>query len=90
MAPTLIVLGLLVLGVAIVAWATRRKPGQPRVVRHEQDIVWNDPASSTVGPLDKTPLLTPLSITPPSLVQDSDPFAGAPLATPLSTTEPRP
>lgn len=90
MAPTLIVLGLLVLGVAIVAWATRRRPGQPRVVRHEQDVVWNDPVSSTVGPLDKIPLLTPPSITPPSLIQHGDPFAGAPLATSLSTTEPRP
>jgi len=54
MAPTLIVLGLLALGVAIVAWATRRRPGQSRIVRHEQDIVWNDPMTPKPGPTTGT------------------------------------
>lgn len=83
MAPTLIVLGLLLLGVAIVVWATRRKPGLPRVVRHEQDVVWNDPVGVQTGSAATTPPL----LTPPSILPSRDPFAGAP---PASTTEPRP
>ena len=43
MAPTLIVLALVALGVGIVVWATRKKPGatDPR----EADTAWNDPVT---------------------------------------------
>lgn len=43
MTPTLIVLVLLVIGVGIVVWATRRKPAPPPVARTDQDTAWNDP-----------------------------------------------
>lgn len=43
MTPTLIVLALVVLGVAIVVWATRRKPSSPSIVPAEADTAWNDP-----------------------------------------------
>ena len=41
----LIVLALLALGVGIVIWATRRKPGQPPVGPQETDTAWNDPVT---------------------------------------------
>ena len=44
MTPTLIVLGLLALGVAIVAIATRRPPSRPDEQRKEQDTAWGEPA----------------------------------------------
>ena len=43
MTPTLIVLVLLVIGVGIVVWATRRKPAPPPAARTDQDTAWNDP-----------------------------------------------
>ncbi|KQY93683.1 MULTISPECIES: hypothetical protein [unclassified Brevundimonas] len=45
MTPTLIVLALVALGVAIVVWATRRKPDSPRVGPQEGDTAWNDPVT---------------------------------------------
>ena len=41
--PTLIVLALIVLGVGIVVWATRRKPEGPPAGPRESDTGWNDP-----------------------------------------------
>ncbi len=43
MTPILIVLALLALGVGIVAWATRRKPGGSANAPGESDTAWNDP-----------------------------------------------
>ncbi|MGZ9099017.1 MAG: hypothetical protein ACXW3O_04875 [Brevundimonas sp.] len=43
MTPTLIVLALVALGVAIVVWATRRKPSSTPVGPAEADTAWNDP-----------------------------------------------
>ncbi|KQW80906.1 hypothetical protein [Brevundimonas sp. Root1279] len=44
MAPTLIVLALLALGVVIVVWATRGKKSLPTThVSQEADTAWNDP-----------------------------------------------
>ena len=44
MAPTLIVLALLALGVAIVVWATRGKKTLPTTqTSQEADTAWNDP-----------------------------------------------
>ena len=55
MIPTLIVLGLLALGVAIVAWATRR-PSTREDVIVEQDTGWNDPiAPANVDPVANDP-----------------------------------
>jgi hypothetical protein len=45
MAPTLIVLTLIVLGVGMVLWATRRKPARPVEQRLDQDTAWNDPVA---------------------------------------------
>jgi hypothetical protein len=51
MTPTLIVLALLVLGVGIVVWATRRKPSAPPAPGPaDTDTAWNDP----VTPADRT------------------------------------
>lgn len=49
MTPTLIVLVLLAVAVAIVAWATRRKPARPYEERLEQDTAWNDPVTPGAG-----------------------------------------
>lgn len=43
MTPTLIVLGLVALGVAIVVFATRKTPGAVTATKGEQDTAWNDP-----------------------------------------------
>lgn len=43
MTPTLIVLALAALGVAIVVWATRRKPDTTQTGPREGDTAWNDP-----------------------------------------------
>ena len=45
MTTALIVLALLVLGVAIVVWAVRRKPGTPPAGPRETDTAWNDPVT---------------------------------------------
>ena len=53
MAPILIVLALLALGVGVVAWMTRRRPSRPYEQRREQDTAWNDPL--TPRPEDRPP-----------------------------------
>lgn len=53
MTPTLIVLSLLALGVAIVAIATRRPPARPYEQRREQDVAWGEPP--TTGGADANP-----------------------------------
>ncbi len=45
MAPTLIVLALLALGVGIVVWTTRKKPGSATRGPNEADTAWNDPVT---------------------------------------------
>ena len=67
MTPTLIVLGLIALGVAIVAWATRRKPAAPYAERKEQDTAWNDPVTPTDTPAD------PFAHAPSSTPADPEP-----------------
>lgn len=51
MTPTLIVLALVALGVGIVVWATRKRPGPPPSQQMDQDTGWND----TVHRADETP-----------------------------------
>lgn len=48
--PALIVLALIVLGVGIVVWATRRKPAAPPAGPRETDTGWSDP----ITPSDTT------------------------------------
>lgn len=57
MTPTLIVLVLLVIGVGVVVWATRRKPAAPPVARTDQDTAWNDPLTpgAPAGRADPAP-----------------------------------
>ena len=43
MTYALIVIGLLIAGVAVVAWAARRKPAETRTGPREGDTAWNDP-----------------------------------------------
>ena len=43
--PALIVLVLIVLGVGIVVWATRRKPASGPAGPRETDTGWNDPVT---------------------------------------------
>ncbi|RZJ32403.1 MAG: hypothetical protein EON85_01205 [Brevundimonas sp.] len=51
MIATLIVLALGALGVGIVVWATRRKPGQASSnAPHEADTAWNDPITPAPTP----------------------------------------
>ena len=56
MAPTLIILALLALGVAIVAWVTRGRSSNPASLAGEQDTVWNDPTTPAGSqPTDENP-----------------------------------
>lgn len=50
MIPTLIVLGLLALGVGIVAFATRRPPSRLEGLRPDKDTAWNDPIAPAGSP----------------------------------------
>lgn len=63
MAPILIVLAIAALGVGIVVWATRRKPGRPYEKSLEQDTAWNDPVhpfeAAHDKPVDKEPEIRP-------------------------------
>ena len=45
MTPTLIVLALVALGVAIVVWAVRKKPDSTTTGPREADTAWNDPVT---------------------------------------------
>ncbi len=64
MVPTLIVLALLVLGVAIVAYATRRRPKEGERLPIETDTAWNDeftPAGKPSAPAEPVrPSVTPV------------------------------
>ncbi|MES2861020.1 MAG: hypothetical protein V4701_06075 [Pseudomonadota bacterium] len=66
MTPTLIVLALLALGVAIVAFATRRKPGDTPRPQTDQDTAWNDPITpaNEVHPFAHAPEPTPVDLAP--------------------------
>jgi len=56
MAPTLIVLALLALGVGIVAFATRRAPGHSAPSSGDQDTAWSEPvARADVDPFAHVP-----------------------------------
>ncbi len=65
MAPTLIVLALIAMGVGIVLWATRRRPTRPVEQRLDQDTAWNDPVTSQ-GDAPHTPVQPPQSPLPPA------------------------
>ncbi|WGM31299.1 hypothetical protein [Brevundimonas sp. NIBR11] len=68
MIPTLIVLGLLALGVGIVAFATRRTP-TPVVPSADQDTAWNDPITPAgAGPVEDDPFAHAPTLTPPVVV----------------------
>ena len=55
MTTTLIVLALGALGVGIVVWATRRKPGQTSNAPREADTAWNDPITPAAPDETKYP-----------------------------------
>ncbi|MDP3404312.1 MAG: hypothetical protein Q8S03_06445 [Brevundimonas sp.] len=55
MAPTLIVLGLLALGVAIVALATHRPGGRPPAAGDDQNTTWTDPGPDQAPPEQPPP-----------------------------------
>ena len=69
MIPTLIVLGLLALGVGIVAFATRRPPTKPDRLPTDDDVAWNDPvtpanaAPTADDPFAHAPVMTPPVVT---------------------------
>lgn len=64
MVPTLIVLGLLALGVAIVAFATRR-PATRQDVVVDQDTAWNDPITpANAAPVEDDPFAHAPAATP--------------------------
>ena len=64
MIPTMIVLGLLALGVAIVALATRRPETRQDVVV-DQDTAWNDPITpSNAGHVEADPFTHAPDLTP--------------------------
>lgn len=65
MIPTLIVLGLLALGVGIVAFATRR-PSTRQDVIVDQDTAWNDPITpANAAPVEEDPFAHAPDLTPP-------------------------
>lgn len=70
MIPTLIVLGLLALGVAIVAFATRR-PATRQDVLVDQDTAWNDPITpaSATAPVGDDPFAYAPVLGPPVVVE---------------------
>ena len=69
MIPTLIVLGLLALGVGIVAFATRR-PATRQDVLVDQDTAWNDPVTpANAAPAKDDPFAHAPHLTPPVVVE---------------------
>lgn len=82
MIPTLIVLGMLAMGVAIVAFATRR-PATRQDVLVDQDTAWGDPitpagvAAAEADPFAHAPVMTPPVLTEPLV---SEPLRSEPLA----------
>ena len=72
MIPTLIVLGLLALGVGIVAFATRR-PETRQDVLVDQDTAWTAPAPSTPNePVADDPFAHAPDPTPPTVRDDDE------------------
>jgi hypothetical protein len=66
MTPTLIVLVLLIIGVGIVVWATRRKPGSTSTGPREGDTAWNDPVTPGEPARPQPPRPdAPVAVTPP-------------------------
>lgn len=70
MVPTLIVLGLLALGVGIVAFATRQPPTRIEGPRVNNDTAWSEPAAA----VPKTDPADPFAHAPPA----TSPMAGEP------------
>lgn len=69
MIPTLIVLGLLALGVGIVAFATRR-PSTRQDVLVDQDTAWNDPITpANAAPIEDDPFAHAPVLTPPVVAE---------------------
>ena len=69
MIPTLIVLGLLALGVGIVAFATRR-PATRQDVLVDQDTAWNDPITpANAAPVEDDPFAHAPDLTPPVVTE---------------------
>lgn len=71
MTPTLIVLVLAALGVAIVVWAVRRKPSSTTTGPDEADTAWNDPVTpgEPAQPIEDRSELSP----PPQVPQEPRP-----------------
>lgn len=93
MVAILVVVGLLMLGVAIVAWATRPAASYPDVQRQGQDVARTTVSKAPVAPVGgkarptlpiqpdafaQAPLAAPPVILTPVTVATSDPFAHAP------------
>jgi hypothetical protein len=73
MIPTLIVLGLLALGVGIVAFATRR-PATRQDVLVDQDTGWKDPViPAAPAPVETDPFAHAPDLTPPTIVEPVQP-----------------
>lgn len=68
MTPTLIVLGLVALGVGIVVWATRRQPSNHApTLRQDSDTAWNDPVAPEAAPAPADPFShAPSAAVPPA------------------------
>ena len=72
MIPTLIVLGLLALGVGIVAFATRR-PATRQDVLVDQDTAWTAPVPSPPDePVAQDPFAHAPDLTPPTVGDDDE------------------
>jgi hypothetical protein len=71
MTPTLIVLALAALGVALVVWMTRKKPSATTTPPAEGDTAWNDPVSpgEPAQPIDDRSETAP----PPQVPQEPRP-----------------
>ncbi len=74
MVPTLIVLGLLALGVGIVAFATRRAPPRIEGLRADNDTAWKEPAAPVVTETDPAdPFAHVPAVEAPPLVEPTEP-----------------
>ena len=71
MTPTLIVLALAALGVALVVWMTPKKPSATTTPPAEGDTAWNDPVSpgEPAQPIDDRSETAP----PPQVPQEPRP-----------------
>jgi len=59
MNPTLIVLVLMAIGVGLVVWVARRKPGPPPTAGNDRDTAWNDPLTPAAPDRTIDPVITP-------------------------------